>query len=60
MQPSGVGAKNQIKQVAPFFSPAARVQAAQILLDRGWGKALQPHSGDECPSQNLLNHLNRL
>lgn len=27
--------------------PAARVQAAQALLDRGWGKPTQPISGDE-------------
>lgn len=26
--------------------PAARVTAAQALLDRGWGKATQPISGD--------------
>jgi len=26
---------------------ATRVQAAAILLDRGWGKALQPHGGDD-------------
>jgi hypothetical protein len=26
---------------------AARVSAAQALLDRGWGKAVQPHSGDD-------------
>ena len=29
------------------YSPAARVQAANILLDRGWGKAIQPHTGEE-------------
>ena len=27
------------------YSPAARVQAASILLDRGWGKPPQAHSG---------------
>jgi hypothetical protein len=27
--------------------PAARVSAAGILLDRGWGKAIQPHTGEE-------------
>lgn len=27
--------------------PAARVGAASALLDRGWGKPTQPHSGDE-------------
>jgi hypothetical protein len=26
--------------------PGARVTAAGILLDRGWGRALQPHEGD--------------
>ena len=27
--------------------PAARVSAAQALLDRGWGKAPQPHTGED-------------
>ena len=27
--------------------PAARVAAAAILLDRGWGKAAQPHTGED-------------
>jgi hypothetical protein len=27
--------------------PAARVSAAGILLDRGWGKAIQPIAGDD-------------
>ena len=26
---------------------AARVSAAQALLDRGWGKAAQPHTGED-------------
>ena len=26
---------------------AARVSAAQALLDRGWGKAAQPHRGED-------------
>jgi len=26
--------------------PAARVSAAQALLDRGWGKPAQPHTGE--------------
>ena len=30
----------------PKCSPSARVAAAGILLDRGWGKAEQTHSGD--------------
>ena len=28
-------------------SEQARVAAAQALLDRGWGKAIQPHTGEE-------------
>jgi hypothetical protein len=33
--------------VSQEASPAAaRVSAAGILLDRGWGKAPQPHSGE--------------
>ncbi len=27
--------------------PAARVSAANSILDRGWGKAMQPVGGDE-------------
>jgi len=27
--------------------PAARVTAAGILLDRGWGRAPQPHTGED-------------
>jgi hypothetical protein len=28
-------------------SPAARVQAVNILLDRGWGKPPQAHTGED-------------
>ena len=27
--------------------PAARVAAVNSLLNRGWGKAIQPHTGEE-------------
>jgi hypothetical protein len=27
--------------------PAARVSAASMLLDRGWGRAPQPHAGED-------------
>jgi len=27
--------------------PRARIQAADILLDRGWGKPIQPHTGED-------------
>ncbi len=37
-----VGIMNQSE--AP---PAARVQAASAILDRGWGKPAQPLAGDE-------------
>jgi hypothetical protein len=29
------------------YSPAARVQAASVLLDRGWGKPPQAHMGED-------------
>lgn len=29
------------------YSPAARVQAASVLLDRGWGKPPQAHTGED-------------
>ena len=29
------------------YSPAARVQAANILLDRGWGRPPQAHTGQD-------------
>lgn len=35
---------------------AARVQAAQALLDRGWGKATQPISGDDEGDEIKLVH----
>jgi hypothetical protein len=30
----------------PEYPLAARVQAANVLLDRGWGKTPQPHTGE--------------
>jgi hypothetical protein len=30
----------------PDAPPAARVAAVNSLLDRGWGKPVQPHDGD--------------
>jgi hypothetical protein len=32
--------------------PAARVPAASALLDRGWGKAIQPHAGEDAPGSD--------
>ena len=31
----------------PEFPPSARLQAIAILLDRGWGRAPQPHAGED-------------
>ena len=41
---------------------AARVSAAGILLDRGWGKAIQPHTGEEggdirVTIRHILEHI---
>ncbi len=48
-----VGIMNQKK--AP---PAARVSAANALLDRGWGKPTQPHTDDEGgPMTLIIRHI---
>ena len=48
-----VGIMNQKK--AP---PAARVSAANALLDRGWGKPTQPHTDDEGgPVKLIIKHI---
>ena len=31
----------------PEHPPAVRVQAASILLDRGWGRVPQAHTGED-------------
>ena len=36
--------------------PAARVSAAGILLDRGWGRAPQPHTGDDDNDIRVTEH----
>lgn len=42
----------------PKAPHAARVSAAQALLDRGWGKATQPISGDdESPLQIVIRRF---
>jgi hypothetical protein len=39
-------------------APAARVTAAGLLLDRGWGKAVQPIAGeDREPLRVVIRHL---
>ena len=39
---------------------AARISAANSLLDRGWGKATQPISGDEENPLNVLHTIERV
>jgi xanthine/CO dehydrogenase XdhC/CoxF family maturation factor len=43
-------------QAAPA---AARVSAAQALLDRGWGRPAQTHTGEDCggPIQVILRRI---
>jgi hypothetical protein len=50
-----VGIMNQEK--AP---PAARVSAASVLLDRGWGKPTQPISGDDEGDPIRLESIRRI
>jgi hypothetical protein len=39
--------------------PAARVAAVTALFDRGWGKAIQPHVGDDSHGnlQVIIRHI---
>jgi hypothetical protein len=37
--------------------PAARVAAVTALLDRGWGKALQPHVGEGGSIQVIIRRI---
>jgi hypothetical protein len=39
--------------------PGARIQAISILLDRGWGKAVQPIAGEEDePLRVVIRQIN--
>jgi hypothetical protein len=38
----------------------ARVRAAEALLDRGWGKATQPISGDDDNPLNIIHRIERV
>ncbi len=49
-----VGIMNQSE--AP---PAARVQAASAILDRGWGKPSQPLAGDEDGGPIMFERIER-
>ena len=37
--------------------PAARVSAAGILLDRGWGRAPQPHTGEDGKDIRIIRKI---
>jgi hypothetical protein len=50
-----VGIMNQEKA-----APAARVSAASVLLDRGWGKPTQPISGDDDGAPLRLEMIRRV
>jgi hypothetical protein len=39
--------------------PRARIQAIAILLDRGWGKAPQPHTGEDGDVRVRIGNINR-
>ncbi|WP_291865733.1 hypothetical protein [Bradyrhizobium sp.] len=44
----------------PKASAAAKVAAANILLDRGWGKAAQPIGNDEGGTLQLIHRIERV
>lgn len=44
----------------PEAPHAARVSAANALLDRGWGKPAQPLSGDDENPVNVLHRIERV
>jgi hypothetical protein len=43
----------------PEFPPSGRLQAIAILLERGWGKPAQPHTGEdgECDIKITIRDL---
>jgi len=41
-------------------TPAARVSAANALLDRGWGKATQPLGGVDDGTLQLIHRIERI
>ena len=41
-------------------TPAARVSAANALLDRGWGKATQPLGGGDDGALELIHRIERV
>lgn len=49
-----VGIMNQ-----PKSNATARIQAAQAILDRGWGKAAQPHTGEDGEGPLIVQVIER-
>ncbi len=41
-------------------TPAARVSAANAILDRGWGKAAQPPDNGEGGAAGLIHRIERI
>jgi hypothetical protein len=41
-------------------TPAARVSAANAILDRGWGKAAQPLEGTDGGSLKIIHRIERI
>ncbi|MET4801518.1 hypothetical protein ABIA96_004101 [Bradyrhizobium sp. LB11.1] len=41
-------------------TPAARISAANAILDRGWGKAAQPIENDEDGVLELIHRIERI
>ena len=41
-------------------TPAARVSAANAILDRGWGKATQPLEGGHDGTLKLIHRIERI
>jgi len=44
----------------PNATPAARVAAANAILDRGWGKATQPLEGSNDGALELIHRIERV
>jgi hypothetical protein len=45
--------------VTALKEPNERVKAADILLERGWGKVTQPHSGPDDGPLEVIHRIER-
>lgn len=41
-------------------SDTARVQASSYLIERGWGKAIQPHAGEDGEGPIVVEIINKV